>query len=477
MNRHHDLVIVGSGSAQMMVDDRFNDRDVAIIESSRWGGTCLNVGCIPTKMFVYAADVAQIAQHAAELGVDVADVSTRWTDIRDRVFGRIDARGPVHHARRSGQDCPNITVYDGDARFVGDRELEIAMADGETRRVTADHVVLGAGARPTEHEVIARSGVPFDTSDTIMRIDQVPERLVIVGSGYIASEFAHVFSAMGSRVTMVVRGDALLRAQDVSVSEAFTQIASKSWNVLLGRAIVGTSHTDGQFTLTLDDGTGLECDRLLVAIGRTPNSDRLQLDAAGVEVRPDGRVITDEYLRTSAPNVWALGDITSLYQLKHVANREAKTVRHNLLNPGDLCPVDHTAVPAAVFTSPQIASVGLTEQAARAAGLDCAVNTHGFDEVAYGWAMEDTTGFCKVIADRTTGLLVGAHVLGPNASLLVQQLAQAMAFRLPVLDLIEKQFWIHPALAEVVENALIGLDLARAQLDYAPQSSKEAAIQ
>lgn len=464
MKRHHDIVIVGSGSAQMMVDDRFAGHDVAIIESSRWGGTCLNVGCIPTKMFVYAADVAQIARHAAHLGVDVGDVSSRWADIRDRVFGRIDVRGERAHARRSGQDCPNITVYDGRARFVAERELAIDMFDGHTHQVTAEHVVIGAGARPTEHEVIERSGIPYDTSDTIMRIDSPPEHLVIVGSGYIAAEFAHVFSALGSRVTMIARGDALLRAQDVSVSEAFTQIAAKNWDVRLGHTVVAAQQMSGQVVLSLDDGTEVAGDRVLVAIGRTPNSDRLGLDAAGIEVGLDGRVVTDDHLRTSAANVWALGDITSPHQLKHVANREAKTVRHNLLNPDDLRRVDHTAVPAAVFTNPQIASVGLTEQAARAAGIDFVSYTHGYDEVAYGWAMEDTTGFCKVIADRDTGLLVGAHVLGPNASLLVQQLTQAMAFRLPVSDLIEKQLWIHPALSEVVENALIGLGMDQAPL-------------
>jgi mycothione reductase len=209
--------------------------------------------------------------------------------------------------------------------------------------------------------------------------------------------------------------------------------------------------------ITFEDGSTCAGDALLVATGRTPNGDLLDLDAAGVEM--DGeRVRVDEFGRTTAEGVWALGDVSSPFQLKHVANHEQRVLRHNLNHPENLQPFHHSHVPYAVFSWPQIASVGLTEAEARAAGYDVTVKTQDYGDVAYGWAMEDSVGCCKLIADRATGLLLGAHLMGAHAPSLVQILIQAMEFEITVPDLARKQYWIHPAMAEVVENALLGLD-------------------
>jgi mycothione reductase len=199
-------------------------------------------------------------------------------------------------------------------------------------------------------------------------------------------------------------------------------------------------------------------DVLLFATGRTPNSDLLDLEVAGVEVDEDGFVVVDAYQRATAPGIWALGDISSPLQLKHLANQDARIVQHNLLNPGSLQVSDHRFVPSAVFSSPQVATVGLTEQQARDRGIDVAVSTRDYGDVAYGWAMEDRDHFAKLVADRSTGALVGAHLIGPQASILIQPLVQAMSFGQPVAGLARGQYWIHPALAEVVENALLTLE-------------------
>lgn len=196
---------------------------------------------------------------------------------------------------------------------------------------------------------------------------------------------------------------------------------------------------------------------LLVATGRTPNGDQLNLDRAGIEMTGQ-RISVDEYGRTTAEGVWALGDVSSPYQLKHVANAETRAVRHNMLNPDDLKPMPHDLVPSAIFTHPQIATVGMTEQEARAAGHDVTVKIQNYGDVAFGWAMEDQTGFVKLIADRSTGKLLGAHYLGPQASSLIQQMITVMAFDLDVREVATKQYWIHPALPEVTENALLGLE-------------------
>jgi mycothione reductase len=452
--RHHDLVVIGTGSGNSIVDDRFDDRDVVIIEHGVFGGTCLNVGCIPTKMYVYPADIAEHIRHASRYGIDATLDKVRWTDIRDRVFGRIDpiaAGGREYRVER----CPNVTVYEGHARFTGPHAISV---DGG-EPFTADEIVIAAGGRPAVPDVIAGSGVPFHTSDTIMRIDDVPEHLVIVGSGYIAAEFAHVFSALGARVSIVGRSGLMLRAQDETVSERFTAVAAERWDTHLSRKIIGVSGTEGDITVTLDDGTVLEADVLLVAAGRVPNSDRLDLHKAGIPTHPDGRIVVDERQRTPVEGVWALGDVSSPYQLKHVANHEQRVVQHNLLHPEAPRDTDHRFVPSAVFTDPQIAAVGLTEAGCRDQGLDYAVKIQAYGDVAYGWAMEDTTGFCKVLAERGTGRLLGAHVMGPQASIVVQPLIQAMSFGLGAREMATGQYWIHPALPEVVENALLGLDL------------------
>ncbi len=452
--RHHDLAVIGTGSGNSLIDSRFDDLDVAMVEHGRFGGTCLNVGCIPTKMYVHPADVAQHVRHAQRYGIDATLDKVRWTDIRDRIFGRIDpiaAGGREYRVER----CANVTVYEGHARFTGPREISVDGAEP----FTADRVVVAAGGRPAVPQVIVDSGVPYETSDTVMRIDSVPERLLIVGAGYIGAEFAHVFSALGAEVTIIGRGRTLLRAQDETVAERFTAAVRDRWDVRLEHPVAACTHGVDGVRLDLADGSSVTGDLLLVATGRTPNGDRLDLDRAGIAVHDDGRIVVDEFQRTTAEGVWALGDVSSPHALKHVANHEARVVGHNLAHPDDLRRTNHHAVPWAVFTDPQIAAVGMTEAQVRETGADYAVKVQSYGDVAYGWAMEDTTGFCKVIAERGTGRILGAHVMGPQASTVIQPLVQAMSFGTPARELATGQYWIHPALPEVVENALLGLDL------------------
>ena len=452
--RHHDLAVIGTGSGNSIVDSRFDHLDVAIVEHGVFGGTCLNVGCIPTKMYVYPADVAEHVRHASRYGLDATLDKVRWTDIRDRVFGRIDpisAGGRGYRVER----CPNVTVYEGHARFTGERTISVDGAEP----FTADRVVIAAGGRPSVPQVILDSGVPYETSDTVMRIDSPPEHLLVVGAGYIGAEFAHVFSALGSRVTILGRGRTLLRSQDETVAQRFTDVVRDRWDVRLEHPVAACTHGDDGVRLDLSDGSSVTGDLLLVATGRIPNGDRLDLQNAGVAVHEDGRVVVDEHQRTTAEGVGALGDVSSPHALKHVANHEAKVVAHNLAHPGDLRRTSHHAVPWAVFTNPQIAGVGRTEAECRDEGLDYVVKVQEYGDVAYGWAMEDTTGFCKVLAERGTGRILGAHLMGPQASTVIQPLVQAMSFGTPARELAEGQYWIHPALPEVVENALLGLDL------------------
>ena len=455
---HFDLAIIGTGSGNALVTPDFNDKSVAIIESGSFGGTCLNVGCIPTKMFVYAADVANTVAHADRYGIDATLDGVRWSDIRNRIFGRID---PISAGGKDYRvNGPNTTAFLGHATFVGPKRLRID-ADHELSgvEITAEQIVIAAGAQPTVPVAVRQSGVPFHTSDTVMRLDGLPKRLIILGSGFIAAEFAHVFSALGSQVTVVARSNALLRKLDTEISARFTAIARQQWDVRLDTVLTKVSANDSEVSLDFADGGRVTGDVLLVATGRVPNTAGLGLEAAGILTHQDGGVTVDAYGRTNVEGVWALGDVSSAHQLKHVANHEARIVAHNLAHPRDLRSFDHRYIPSAVFTSPQIATVGLTEEQLKANGRSYVTKSQAYGDTAYGWAMEDTTGVCKVIADPATGELLGAHLMGYQASSLIQPLIQAMSFGQTAREVARGQYWIHPALSEVVENALLGLEL------------------
>jgi mycothione reductase len=301
--------------------------------------------------------------------------------------------------------------------------------------------------------------VPFHTSDTVMRIDDLPASVLVLGGGFVAAEMAHVFSAFGSRVTVVNRSGRLLRQEDAEVSRRFTDIACRRWDVRLDTVVDKVERYGDGVRAHLDDGSTVDAELLLVATGRRPNSDDLGLERAGVEVDDRGLVVVDAHQRTNVPGVWALGDVANPYQLKHVSNREARVVRHNLLHPDDLVATDHRFVPSAVFSHPQVASAGLGEEEARERGQAFVVGRRDYSGTAYGWAMEDDTGFVKVLVDPVSGLILGAHVLGADAANLLQPLVQAMVLGNTAHEVARAPYWIHPALMEVVENALLDAEV------------------
>ncbi|MCQ4611083.1 mycothione reductase [Corynebacterium sp. CCUG 51687] len=461
VDEHFDLIIIGTGSGNSILTPDFDDKKVAIVEEGTFGGTCLNVGCIPTKMYVLAADAAYQARTSKKLGVDLEYRGVDWPSIVDRVFTeRIDKIAEGGEAYRRGDECPNVTVFDKHATFVGPKTLSTGIGD-EARTISADEIVIAAGSRPFIPEW-ARN-VPFHTNEDIMRLPELPKSLTIVGGGFIAMEFAHVFDALGTKVTVVNRSP-FLRALDKDITQRFNELAQKRFDVHFG-TVRDAQHNEDGVTLTLDDGTTITSEHLLIGMGRIPNGDQMSLEASGIDMEDDGRVAVDSYGRTSCPGVWALGDVSSPYQLKHVANAEMRAVRHNLLAAMNGAPeseyrvMPHEHVPFAVFTEPQIATVGLTEEEATSAGYDITVKQQNYGDVAYGWALEDTSGIVKLVADRKTGKLLGAHLIGPQASTLIQQLITIMAFHMDLREVVRQQYWIHPALPEVIENAILGLDL------------------
>jgi mycothione reductase len=454
--RHFDLCIIGTGSGNSIIDERFDHLDVALVELGTFGGTCLNVGCIPSKMFVYPADLAASSIQANRLGVDLHIREVRWREIQERIFGRIDPQAADGRTHR--QQSHNVTVFDGRARFVGPRRLEV----GAPETITADRVVIAAGSRPVVPDLPGLSSVEFHTSDTVMRLSELPQSMIIIGGGYIAAEFAHVFSAFGTSVTVLNRSDVLLRREDSEVAKRFTELLGRRVDVRLNTGVTSVEKTaEGRVRVHVkgpeNEPEYLDTEVLLVATGRASNGDTLDPELGGIDVDDDGLIVVDPYLRTTAEGVFALGDVCSRQQLKHIANSDARVVQHNLLHPDSMITNDRRLVPRAVFSMPQVASVGLTEAEAAEHGIDFVVSKQDYGDTAYGWAMEDTDHFAKVIADAETKLLLGAHIVGPQAAALIQPLIQAMSFEQSAPDVVRGQYWIHPAITEVIENVLLGV--------------------
>lgn len=449
-----DLIIVGSGSGNS-IPEELTGHKIALVERDPvFGGTCLNRGCIPSKMFVLPADLAVEARESARLGVDVRFHGADWAAIRDRVFGRIDAISAGGRDYRA-HGTPNLTLLEGTARFTGVRVLDVELHDGSTRTITAPNILVGVGSRPVLPDIRGLAEARHHTSDTIMRLERFPGRLGILGGGFIAAEMGHVFSALGAEVTLFNRSDRLLRQHDRDISTRFTELFAQRVDFRPGRIPEWIEQRGAEIVLHDPLLEPVTVDELLVATGRRPNSDLIEAAAGGLDVDDDGMIVVDEYLRTSVPGVWAFGDVANRFQLKHVANAEARVAFWNAAHPDDLRTVDHRAVPSAVFSHPQVATVGHSEESATAAGIDFVVGHRDYAGTAYGWALVDETSFVKVLVERSTEQVIGGHVIGPQAATLIQPLISAMQFRQPASLVARGQYWIHPALTEAVENALI----------------------
>jgi mycothione reductase len=452
----YDLVIVGAGSGNMLPTKDFAEWRIAVVESHRFGGTCLNRGCIPSKILVHTPDVAREIQQAGRFGVRARWDGANWPEIRDRVFGRVD---PVHeravaYRRRNGAD-----VFVGEARFVAPKVLSVGADE-----IRAERFVLATGSRPSVPPIDGLAETPYLTSDTVMRLDKLPGSMIVLGGGFIAAEMSHIFGSLGTRVTIATRGQSLLSQHDTDVRTRFTDLYRERFDVKLGATAQRVNRTRKGVRVSLNTATGpqtAEAETLLIATGRTPNSDRLGVAAAGIETDAHGHVKTDDTYATNVPGIWAFGDLANHFQLKHMANAEARLVRHNLLHPYKQRRAAFTVCPSAVFADPQVASVGATEQDLHDQGRPYSSAIRQYGETAYGWALEDTSGFVKVFADPDSRLLLGAHIMGPQAATLIQPVIRAMCFGNTADELARDVLYIHPALTEAIEQACLNSDLAR----------------
>ncbi|WP_226013558.1 dihydrolipoyl dehydrogenase [Halomicrobium salinisoli] len=462
-----DFLVIGSGSGLDVANVAANQgQSVAVVEKGPLGGTCLNRGCIPSKQLLYHAEVLETVERAGEFEIDAEVEGVDFAEIVEKVND--DVSGSAESIRSGLQSSGQHTLFDGEAQFVDERTVEVSGGEDDGARIRAETVLVAAGTRPHIPGIDGVEDVDYLTSTEALQLEEVPDRLVVVGGGYIAAELGHFFGTFGSDVSIVGRRPHLLPTTDEEVGEAFTERYADRFDVYAGYEAVAARASDGEVSVDArpyppESSTGAEGsgsddvtvtgDALLMATGRIPNTDTLNPAAAGIETDDQGFVETDEYLRTTADGVWALGDVVGEYLLKHNANHEARAVARNVFGD-DLEPVDYSAIPYAVFASPEVAGVGATEQELRTADAEFATSVHRYDETARGDAMH-AEGFVKVLIDLD-GEILGCHIIGPDASSLIQEVVVAMQAGSGTVRDIRESVHIHPALPEVVDRAFAG---------------------
>ena len=460
-----DFVVVGSGSGLDVANAAANQgQSVAIVEKGPLGGTCLNRGCIPSKLLLYHADVLETVDRAGEFHIDASVDGVAFDEIVREVNEEVEADS--ESIRRGLRSSSQHELYEGEGRFVDEKTIEITDGADEGEQLSGEAVLIAAGTRPSIPPIDGIEQTDYMTSTEALQLETPPEHLVIIGGGYIAAELAHFFGTFGSDVTIIGRRPNLLPDADEEVAEAFTERYAERFTIHSGHAATGVSQSNGTVTVeaqpyeygddggsTVGDPISVTGDELLVAAGRRPNSDTLDLDATGVETDDQGFVETDEYLQTTADDIWALGDIVGEYLLKHSANHEAQAVARNIFSDQPRA-VDYTAMPFAVFASPEVAGVGAREDELREAGLEYATRTYQYEQTARGSAMK-ADGFLKAIIDLE-GEILGCHIIGPDASTLIQEVVVAMKAGSGTVRDIRESVHIHPALSEVVQRGFSG---------------------
>ena len=457
----YDLIVIGAGQGGGPLAGTVAEegQDVALLERKHVGGTCVNEGCTPTKTMIASARVAHLARRAEDYGVEVGDVSVDLETVRERKRDIVESFRAG--SRNSIEAKERLDLIEGDGRFVDAHTVEVALSDGGTRTLTADRIAINTGTRPVIPPIDGLDGVDPLTSTSIMELGTVPDHLLVLGGGYIGLEFGQMFRRFGADVTIIDRGAHILGREDADVAEALQDILREDGIRILNEAsMTAVEEANGTITAHLDgDDVPAQVvgDELLVAVGRRPNTDTLNLGATGVETTERGHVQVDERLATTADGVFALGDVTGGPAFTHVSYDDYRVLCDNWLYDGDRT-TDDRLVSYTLFTDPQLGRVGLTEKQARERDLDVTVAQMPMTHVARALEVDETRGLMKAVIDSDTNQLLGAAILGIEGGEVMSVLQTAMMGGLPV-DRLQSAPFAHPTLAEALNNLFAGLDL------------------
>jgi pyruvate/2-oxoglutarate dehydrogenase complex dihydrolipoamide dehydrogenase (E3) component len=455
----YDAVIIGVGQAGGPLAQALAKagRRVALIERDVVGGTCINRGCTPTKTMIASARVAYLARRGADFGVQTGPISVDLTKVRQRKRDIVEdfRSGEEKHLKETDR----INLIYGEAKFTGPKTVEIALRDGGTQQMTAEQIFINTGARPTVPKIDGLDQIEFLDSTSVMELSAVPEHLLILGGSYIALEFGQMFRRFGSQVTVIERSDRLMEREDSDVSEEITKILTEDGLTLLTEAkATQAAQSAAGVTLTLETKTGEKSvtgSHLLVAVGRTPNTDALDLPAAGIEADDHGFVKVSGTLETNVPGVYALGDVKGGPQFTHISYDDFRIVQTNLLEHGSRTTADRM-VPYTMFTDPQLGRVGMTEAEAKKSGKNIQIAKIPMTEVARAIETDETRGFMKAVVDADTKQILGAAILAVDGGEVMAVLEVAMMGHLPYTALRDATL-AHPTLAESLNNLFMTL--------------------
>ncbi|HJH32182.1 MAG TPA: dihydrolipoyl dehydrogenase [Methanosarcinaceae archaeon] len=458
--KDYDLIVVGTGSAMNIVGPMINQNPgikIAVIDKDEPGGICLTRGCIPSKLLFYPAELIREIGTASKFGIDVEIKNTGFKTVMDRMRTHISKNIDMIRKGISGNE--NIDYYPEVAEFVAPYILKVG---NETIR--SNMIFLCAGSKITLPPVKGLDEVQYLTSDTVLNMTELPDSVTIIGGGYIAAEYGHFFSAMGSNVTIIGRNPRFIPEEETEVSALAKKVMSEYLNLITGHEVIEVRMTNNgnKKVVAKDMSTGevieVVSEEILVATGRGSNSDILHPGKGGIETDGKGWIVTNEYLETSQPNIWAFGDANGKYLFKHVANYESTIVYYNAILKKNV-KVDYHAVPHAVFSYPEIASVGLREREAigRYGEHSVLIGFERYEDTAKGQAMGVKDYFVKVIVESDTYKILGAHIIGPHASILIHQIIPLMYTPLQSAEPIMNGMDIHPSLSEVVTRAFYPL--------------------
>ncbi|HSD59707.1 MAG TPA: FAD-containing oxidoreductase [Burkholderiales bacterium] len=451
MAEYYDAIVVGGGQAGPSLAVRLAQagQKTAIVERNRFGGTCVNTGCIPTKTLVASARVAHMARRAADFGVGVGEVSVDMKAVKARKDAVVDAS-------RNGLDqwlqgTPGLTVIGGHARFVGERTVEI-----NGQRLTAGRIFLNVGGRPSAPPITGLSQVHYLNSSSMMHVDFLPEHLLVMGGSYIGLEFAQMYRRFGSRVTVIEMAPRLIPGEDPDVSEAVRQVLEREGiAVHTGAECISVSKAGSRIALgaRCDESLpAIEGSHLLVAAGRRPNTDDLGLDAAGIETDAKGYIKVDDQLRTTAPGVWALGDANGRGAFTHTSYNDFEIVAENVLGGGNR-KVSERILGYALFVDPPLGRVGMTEQQVRQSGRKALMATMPMVRVGRARERSETDGFMKILVDADSKRILGATIFGTEGDEVIHVFLLAMNADLPYTT-IQRAMGIHPTVAELLPTLL-----------------------
>ena len=451
---HYQAIVIGSGQGGTPLSMALAKSGLrtALIEREHVGGTCVNVGCTPSKTMVASGRVTYLARRGADYGVQGGSIRVEMPRVRQRKRDIVDRFRNGSQARL--EKTANLDLIFGAARFTGPNSLLIQLQDGTQRPVTGDTFFINAGARPSVPALEGLKGVPFLDSTSIMELDALPDHLLVLGGGYIGLEFGQLFRRFGSRVTIVQSGEQLLGREDADVASAVGAILHEDGvEVLLNARASRVARIESQIRLTVQTSTGsveLDGSHLLLAVGRTPNTDSLNVAAAGIETDGRGFIKVNERLETSRTGIFALGDINGGPAFTHISYDDFRILRTNLIEKGSAT-TRGRLVPYTVFIDPQLGRIGLTEAEARAQQKNIRVASLPMSSVARALEADETRGFMKAIVDAETGQILGAAVLGWEGGEVMSMLQLAMIGKLRDADLRDGIF-AHPTLAESLNN-------------------------